>query len=251
MHKRPLIFIIIGILHVIEPLVKILYFKLTTPFALSTILTNISNIDHPRAFFEFWLLFPIGGIALLGVKKWSYPIFVGVQFYNIWSHLNYESFTWPYVSEVPFFSSLALLVINIFVIIYFALPDVRRPFFDKRMRWWETSTRYQIRIPIHVVLGNGEEVPCDIINISRSGVFINLNRPLEIHQIVTLKFKYQEFDMSIKSKNMSNHSVAGINGHGLQFEFENIWQNIEMRKVVAEIKNAIKQQEKLSKAAQC
>ncbi len=250
MHKRPLLFILIGILHLIEPLIKILYFKLTTPFGLTTILTNISNIDQPRAFFEFWLLFPLGGIALLGVKRWSYPIFVGVQFYNIWSHLNYQSFTWPYVSEVPFFSSLALLVINIFVIIYFALPDVRRPFFDKRMRWWETSTRYHLRIPVSVVLGNGEELNCDIINISRSGAFINLPRPLEIHQMITLKIRFHDFELSLKSKNMSNHTVAGEKGHGVQFEFENIWQNIETRKMVSEIRKAVKQQQKLTSAAQ-
>lgn len=251
MHKRPLLFIIIGVLHLIEPLIKILYFKFTTPFGLATILSNISSIDDPRAFFEFWLLFPIGGIALLGVKRWSYPIFVGVQFYNIWSHLNYQSFTWPYVSEVPFFSSLVLLVINIMIIIYFALPDVRRPFFDRRMRWWETSTRYQLRIPITAILGNGHEYRCEIINISRTGAFINLDHPLEIHQMISLKISYQDIDLKLQSKNMSNHQVGGENGHGVQFEFDNIWQNMEMRKMVSAIKKSIRTQEKLTSAAQC
>jgi uncharacterized membrane protein len=141
MKHKPLIFILIAAFHIIEPLIKVAYFKITTPFSTSTIISNIAQISTAREIFEFWFLFPLAGLALMGVKKWSYPVFVGAQIYSIYSHLTYEQYTWPYVSQVPFVSSLVLLFINTMVIIYFALPDVRKPFFDRSVRWWETRTR--------------------------------------------------------------------------------------------------------------
>ena len=118
MKNRPFIFILIAFFHIIEPLIKLAYFKAITPFSLGTIISNISQIHSFKEVIEFWFLFPLGGLALLGVKRWSYPIFVGVQLYNIYGHMTYEKYTWPYVSEVPFASGIILLFINSLIIIY-------------------------------------------------------------------------------------------------------------------------------------
>lgn len=245
MKHRPLIFILIAVAHLIEPLIKISYFKVTTPFSFATIISNISQIHTPREIFEFWFLFPIGGLALLGVKKWSYPVFVGVQVYSIWSHLSYEQYTWPYVSEVPFASSLILLFMNVLVMIYFALPDVRKPFFDRSIRWWETRTRYDLSLPITFCLTSSSNlIDGEILNISQTGVFIKHNGVYDVDTTVRMNISYKEYSITLDGVIKSHHATNGNRGIGVKFDFQNIWENLFIRKMVKAIAKDVKQKEK-------
>lgn len=250
MKHRPLIFILIALAHVLEPLIKISYFKMTTPFTFTTIISNISQIHTAREIFEFWFLFPLGGLALLGVKKWSYPVFVGVQVYSIYSHLTYEQYTWPYVSEVPFVSSLALLFVNALIIIYFAFPAVRRPFFDRSIRWWETRTRYHTRLPLTFSLNNPTQlIDAEILNISQTGVFINYKGVLENGTILLMNISYKDMNITVAGEVKAQHAFNGERGLGVRFSFNNIWENLYVRKIVKEISRDVKKMEKARKKA--
>ncbi len=250
MKNRPLIFILIAFFHIIEPLIKLAYFKAITPFSLGTIISNISQIHSLKEVLEFWFLFPLGGLALLGVKKWSYPIFVGVQIYNIYGHLTYEKYTWPYVSEIPFASGLILLFINSLIIIYFALPDVRRPFFDKSMRWWETRTRYAMKIPVTFTYANPNTLLDGVIeNISQTGVFINHKNIIDVDSEIKLNINYNDLSITLKGKVVAHHAFKGQRGMGVQLEFENIWEKLYIRKIIGEIRHDIKKQSKVQVAA--
>lgn len=250
MKNRPLLFILIAFWHILEPVIKIAYFKATTPFALGQILDNITHISTAKELFEFWFLFPIGGLALIGVKRWSYPVFVGVQAYSIWSHLTYQKFTWPYVSEVPFFSSLILLMVNVCIIIYFALPDVRRPFFDRKLRWWETPARIVMRIPCTISIENPEHLhDCEILNISRTGAFINYKGVIEDNAVIHLKLLWGETAMELSAIKVSSHSFDREHGIGVHFKFKNIWEDMAMRKLVKELAKLSKRQERVRLAA--
>lgn len=250
MKNRPLLFILLAFWHICEPLIKILYFKATTPFPVGQIFDNIMHISTPKEVVEFWFLFPIGGIALLGVKRWSYPVFVGVQVYSIWSHMTYQKFTWPYVSEVPFFSSLILLMVNICIIIYFALPDVRRPFFDRKLRWWETPSRIVMRIPCTISVENPEHLhDCEILNISRSGAFINYKGVIEDGAILHLKLIWGDTALELNAIKVSNHSFDREHGIGVHFKFANIWEDLATRKLVKELAKLSKRQERVRLAA--
>lgn len=250
MKNRPLIFILIAFAHIVEPLIKVLYFKATTPFTFATIVSNISQIHTPREIFEFWFLFPIGGLALLGVKRWSYPVFVGVQLYSIYSHMTYEKYTWPYVSEVPFVSSLVLLFVNALIIIYFAFPDVRRPFFDRSVRWWETRTRYNLRIPMTFTFNNPSKlIDCEILNISQSGIFMNYKGAIDIDSEITMNINYKDYNITLKGIVKSQHSYENERGLGIKFKFQNIWENLYMRKIVKQVSHDIAMIEKAHKKA--
>jgi hypothetical protein len=254
MKHRPLIFIMIALAHLLEPIIKISYFKFTTPFSFSTIISNISQIHTPREIFEFWFLFPLGGLALLGVKRWSYPVFVGVQFYSIYSHMTYEKYTWPYVSEVPFVSSLALLFVNALIVIYFAFPDVRRPFFDRSVRWWETRTRYDMRLPVTFSINNpGQLIDSEILNISQSGIFMGHKGVTEVGTIVLMNINYKDMSITLAGEVKSQHSFNNERGLGIRFSFTNIWENLYMRKIVRQIGHDArliqKAQEKAAKMA--
>ncbi len=236
MKHKPLVFILIAVFHIIEPLIKIAYFKVTTPFSLSTIISNIGQISNAREIFEFWFLFPMAGIALLGVKRWSYSIFFGAQIYSIYSHLTYEQYTWPYVSEVPFVSSLALLFINTMIIIYFALPEVRKPFFDRSVRWWETRTRYSMQLPlVFKFIGKEEIINSHVLNISQTGAFIKYKGVAEVGDKVKMELTYKEFNLKVHAQVKALHACGGERGLGVHFQFGNIWENLFVRRMVSQI----------------
>ena len=56
MKNKPLLFIILGIIHLVEPIFKLLYFKATTHFPMHLIIENISQMSGAREVFEFWFL---------------------------------------------------------------------------------------------------------------------------------------------------------------------------------------------------
>ncbi len=242
MKHRPLPFVILAILHLIEPLLKIAYFKATTNFPVIDIVENISHLNSSRAVFEFWLLFPIGGLALLGVKKWSYPVFVSVQMYSIYSHLNYEPFTWPYASSTPQWPSLFILGCNIAMIIYFLLPEIRKPFFNKEDRWWEHRERYTIRIPCSYSLSSSNALKdAEILNISHSGAFITLPESEAIcgeKMIVNITFIND--NICLNAKIISAHEFDDEIGFGIAFEYDNIWEKLYMTKIIKLISRAAK-----------
>lgn len=252
MKQKPLIFIVIAILHILEPLFKIAYFKATTHFPWTEIFSNIMALDGIKNIFDFWLLFPIAGIALLGVKKWSYSVFVSVQVYSIYTHFSYESYSWPYVAASPHWVSMALLAFNILIITYFLLPDVRRPFFDVNLRWWERKTRHALNIPCTLSFENPNILEdCHILNISETGSFLDFTKrdaaDYQSHQPLMLHFSFKEFNVSLHAHVMSVHEFLGAKGIGIRFDFENIWERIYVRKVVATIAKEIRRQTKEGK----
>jgi hypothetical protein len=251
MSKRPLLFIILGILHILEPLIKILYFKATTHFSFSTIFSNISAERSMLGLFEFWLLFPIGGIALLGVKKWSYPLFVGVQIYSLWNHLTYQKYNWPYYSEVPHWPSMVLLGMNFFIVCYFTLPEVRRPFFESSLRWWEHRKRYNITLPISFHFGDPEKLHyANLLNISETGVFISYRHPLiDKGNPLWMNISYGDTHIKLKGKVVGLYQFESTEGIGVKFKFENIFEKLLIKKVVKKISKTCKQQENTIKVA--
>lgn len=242
MKNRPLLFILLGLFHILEPLFKVLYFKASTGFPLTQIFENILHLNSFKAVFEFWFLFPIGGIALLGIKKWSYPVFVSVQVYSIFTHINYESFTWPYVSQAPMWPSLAILSCNVAIILYFLMPEIRKPFFDRDMRWWEHRERYSLRVPCsYSVRGSNALKDAEILNISHSGAFMALNnKSLKEEESLTINISFLDQHISLNAKVISLHGFDHQDGVGIKFKYENIWEKLLMTKIIKRISKASK-----------
>jgi hypothetical protein len=234
MKNRPLIFILIAMAHLIEPLIKLLVFKAKTGFSFNLILSNVFQMGGPWAMAEFWLLFPIGGLALIGVKKWSYPIFVGVQIYSVYGHLTYKSYTWPYIDKYPHWFSLLVLAANIAIIAYFMLPDVRRPFFDKEARWWEHRVRYPCQLTIGLARGGLDKlVSAPLLNISLSGAFVHYaHHDISVGELVQVHMSAYGENVIVLASVVSRHEYTGLPGLGLKFNYQNLWENLAMRKII-------------------
>lgn len=239
MDQRPRVFIYLAILHFLEPLSKIAYFKITTRFPMVTIFENIFAIEGFKNVLEFWLLFPIAGFCLLYLRRWTYHIFLFIQGYSIHAILNYQEYTWPYIAKTPLASSMLLLIFNLGAIIYILFPKNRAPFFDRRFRWWETKPRFGAVIPLDIISGNGE-FSSKILNISHSGVFIENLENLSVEENIKLIFhgNHQSFELNgvIRNRRLMN----GICGLGIEFVYEGLKDNFQMRLFIREISTEFK-----------
>lgn len=239
MKNKPLIFTIISLLCLIEPVIKVLYFKAITHFDFMVIMTNLMTRDSFRDVFDFWLVYPLAGLLIIKLRKWSYFSFMGMLVYIVYNILTYERYTWPYYSESPFMYHYAVVSVSVMVFLMFLLPGVREPFFDKRVRWWEPQARYAVGI--NCSLKNDSLIfPSEIINISMSGAFLKDSSYFKVGDKLDLEFNFLGQDVSLPVMVIHKHSTNGRNGYGVKFNFKSFKQNV----TVARIINIIKQSNK-------
>lgn len=195
------------------------------------ILSNIAQLDRAQSIFEFWFLFPIAGVALLFINRITYIIFFMVQVYSAYFILNYIPYTWPFVAATPHLYTLCMLAFNIFIMIYLLLPSIRVAFFSRDARWWQNATRYTSSMPCRITFGNVQDVAnWRIVNISRSGAFIEGPKDIRNFGTITLDFDFFEKDLqlSLQSKVVDKHIIDGVEGYGVQFQFDSIWDQIKV-----------------------
>jgi hypothetical protein len=235
MKQKPLIYILISLFCLIEPMVKLFYFKVSTDFDFSIIFSNVFARTGVKEIFDFWLVFPFTGLMLIKIRRWTYFSFMGLLLYNVYSILTYEKYTWPYYSESPFLYHYILVGICCAGFIYFLFPEVRDPFFDKTIRWWETKKRYGVQIPCKIKLGSSE-ISSDILNISQTGAFIKATDGLSDIKAADLIFDYKNIKLSIPIICISTHKYQNQEGFGYLFNIKNWGAKLQVARLIRIIK---------------
>lgn len=248
MRKKPLFITLVSLLCFIEPLIKVLYFKATTHFDFAVILANLGARSGFKDIFEFWLLFPLAGLMIVKLRNWTYVTFIALMGYSIHSILNYEEYTWPYNADTPFGYNIGVAVMCFAVIVYFLLPETRRPFFDARVRWWEPMVRYDVDIPCALV-GSFGSLDTNIINISKSGVFIADTDKITVGDNIRMDMVAFGEVLCITLVVKNKHKLKGQAGFGAQFYFQNLSQYYKVRSIVSKIKASKKTAQVISLAA--
>lgn len=237
MRNKPLIFTVLSILFLIEPLIKVLYLKASTNFEFAVIFANLQSRNTFKEILEFWLIFPLAGILILRLRKWTYFSFMAVLTYIVFKILSYERYTWPYNSDSPFLYNYVVALTAMVVFVYFLSPTVRIPFFDRRVRWWETKARYNVNLPCWIQSG-GDEITSNILNLSLTGAFVVESEGIKLGDTFLMKFNYEGEEMVVNAKAVHKHKAQGQDGYGLQFSLRGFEQNMAMRSIMKGLKKA-------------
>lgn len=233
MKNKPIIFSILSVLCFIEPLIKVLYFKAATDFDFMVIIANVMSRNTFREVLDFWLVFPVAGLLIMKLRKFTYFSFMGVLLYIIHNIVTYEKYTWPYNSEEPFIYNKIVAVVAMMVFVYFLSPKARQPFFDRRVRWWEPKTRYTVNMNCKV--DNGHLCfPSSIMNLSQTGAFISWSPYLKVGDKVQIEFNFLSNVITLNMEIMNEHDVLGHKGFGTKFIL-NYGQSIMMSRVIGKI----------------
>lgn len=228
MLKRPLILKLFAFFLLIDPILRISFISIESEFPFWVVLHKSTFALGFRDFFNFWFLFPLSGFLLLGVKFYSYIAFILVQLYSLFFHLNYEPFTWPYLSETPSSTAYLLLAINISMVIYLLLPRSREIFFDKNLRWWERGSRYTINEPCFAKTLD-REIHGNVCDLSFGGALLKFDEPVEEGTIIELDFDVLGKNVSIKTEVVRIiQSTEGVR-FGTKFVFKNAWAKLRLK----------------------
>ncbi len=236
MKHKPVIYRILSVLFLIEPLIKVLYFKIITDFDLSIILSNLSERGNFREVFDFWLVFPIAGLMLIRVRKWTYFAFLALLGYLFFSIMTYEQFTWPYNSDSPLFYHYLIVFLSIAAFTYFLIPAVREPFFNRKLRWWENKPRYKALIPGKVKTAK-TTFDTELMDISQTGAFLKDSELLILGDVYQLDCEYEGIMLNIPFEVVSKHMVSRQVGFGIQFKPQSLFQKIRVFKLIKKLRS--------------
>lgn len=142
--------------------------------------------------------------------------------------MNYEPYSWPYLSESPSSTAYLLLTINVAMMLYLLTPRSREVFFDKSLRWWERGSRYTIDEPCFASVLD-REVHGKVCDISFGGALLQLDETIEPGTIIKLDFDILEKNVSINSQIVRVIQVDGEKRFGIQFMFESTWQKTKLK----------------------
>ena len=237
MKNKPLIFTVLSVLCLIEPLIKVLYFKAATHFDFLVIFENLKARNTFVEVFDFWMAFPLAGLLIMRLRKWTYLGFMSMLSYIVYNIFSYEKYTWPYNSDTPFMYNYVVAMGAVAVFLYFLSPKAREPFFDRRARLWETKTRYKVDIYCKLQ-SSSLTFPSKIINISKSGAFVQDSPYINIGDLLVMEFNFLgekiEVPLRIVHKYESEHKC----GYGAEFVFNSLSQSMKLSKVVSIIQKS-------------
>jgi hypothetical protein len=237
MKNKPLIFTVLSILCLIEPLIKILYFKAITHFDFVVILANLKARDSFIEVVDFWLVFPIAGLLITRLRKWTYFAFMGVLAYINYNIFTYEKYTWPYNSETPFMYNYVIALMTVAIFLYFLSAKVREPFFNRRLRWWEPKTRYCVQI-ICKLQSSNLTFPSQILNISQTGAFVEESKYMKVGDELNIEFNFLGQEISLPVEVIHKSLNNGVSGFGLKFKFSSFRQSVMMMRVINVMKKS-------------
>lgn len=216
MKTKPILFSSITLFCLFEPVAKLVYFKTTTHFPWETILSNLMSRDTMLDVFNFWLIFPLAGLTLLKIRAWSYVLFLSLMVYNVYSLVSYEAYTWPYNEVRPHIYNLALTLCCLGIIIAFIFPKIRKPFFDRRSRWWEPQKRHDIFLESELKT-SFDTMTSVVSNISSTGAYLLNVEDLKIGEHLLINFRILDEVFTTEVVVVRKVSDVSVNGYGVKF----------------------------------
>ena len=228
MLKRPLVLKLFALFLLIDPLLRISFISIESEFPFWVVLSKTFALDF-KDFFNFWFLFPISGVLLLGVNVFSYVLFILIQLYSLFFHLNYEPYSWPYLSEHPSTTSYLLLTANLIMVAYLLLPRSREIFFDKNLRWWERGSRYSINEDCVAKIG-ADEFKGKLTDLSFGGALLTFPDAIDIDKDMIITFNILGKKMVLGGQVVrAMENLDGELNYGTQFIFKNGWQKFRLK----------------------
>lgn len=211
MKRKPWPLIVLTLLHLFAPVGNIVA---------NAIFANVSIAVYTRALFHpdellrtfIFLCIPIvGGILIYVCKKWSYYLYlVLMTFPFCYSYMSWQA--QPTVELGVYL--IAFYLINLIVVGYFILPQVRQVYFDSRLRWWETQPRFKAEFETDFTWVD-QKAKGEIKNLSEGGLFIETDLKMPAQSRIDIDFKYKEKRYALKGEVIYSRSSGTRVGYGV------------------------------------
>jgi hypothetical protein len=119
------------------------------------------------------LLYPLSAVAIYSVKKWGWYLFIGCALCLV----AYNGYVF---SLSPRYNVVFLLLFNIAIALVagiFFRRHIIAPYFNPRLRWWETEPRYSIEVYAELA-AEGRRLCVELLDVSTGGCYGSLRARL-------------------------------------------------------------------------
>lgn len=158
------------------------------------------------------------GWALYHMRPYAWHIFVfhclilsGEQFYLALSQAE------NFYPQIPLAVSLGLILLTFFIVKW----ELRVPYFNPRIAWWESDPRYKISVPAQMT-SQDHFYQGEIMDISANGCFIKSKAPIHVDQIIHVKFALFDSTFSCDGKIVWQTEGAVTHPRGVGVRFLNL-----------------------------
>ncbi|MFK7822924.1 MAG: PilZ domain-containing protein [Oligoflexales bacterium] len=213
MYYRPWPLVIIAIFHILEPFTKVAYYSIMQQTSPLAVIANQFQSNDFMHIFGFFCLFPIAGIAIYAVKRWSLGVFLGAECWALIANFSQLSYLVESTQYGKFATIIFFAVLNTVAVVYLMVPAVRIAYTDPKLRWWEAFARYYV--DWNCTYASTEKGT--IKNISKGGLFIKPENNYEKEGVVPISFTFGEHKLNLSGRVIHNFTFEGIKGFGVEF----------------------------------
>ncbi len=178
MKNKPLLINVIAAFYLLTPVFFILqYFAfLHRPF---TDLQTWKLIFHPPFYkLTFIIIPPIVAVGIYRVRLWGWYLAIAHLLYvlgnNLLAFLVGRTVT-------PWWVVGLNTVVTLAVIVFFVRRVIRAPYFNPRVRWWESKPRYAVTLKVKLK-NERAQIEGETFNISLGGLFMVSNAAVGIDE---------------------------------------------------------------------
>ena len=170
MKKRPLSVLILSYLYFASPVLVLIYLMLTD---------NMAQVLNWRML-SLMVFTPVVGYGIWTIRVWGYFLLIAHSLLLITS--NMVSYMMG-GTILPLWFISAVSVLSLGVIILFVRKEVRAPYFNPKVRWWKSASRYYYRdMKVLVKEYNSDKLlfEANSFDLSETGVFVSTDRAVNI-----------------------------------------------------------------------
>jgi hypothetical protein len=213
----------LAILLILEPFIRVTSFKFSTGMEWGIVWDNIQNNgQNSWMLIEFWLLSPIAGIFLITLSRLAYVFYSCLTIYKLYAIMTYIPFQWPYFSERPHWSSVALLTLNLILMLKIFWPFVQRYFLSRHFRHiWDARGRRDVELEAQIFINShGNSLLGEVVNISPGGARFETQSKnfISLHAEGLLVLKDpQNHHYALPVKVMNHQDKDTFQGYGIEF----------------------------------
>jgi hypothetical protein len=216
MERKPWPIVILAVLHFLEPIAKILFYTTLWHMPIPRFLSFMIHHTTTPELLLFLAAFPVGGVCIIAVKKWSFYGYLAIQALTLFGHIHYHLIA-PQAFPISLIAGMTAL--NLIVVGYFLLPAVRLAYMDPKVRWWEAKPRYLVDFVGKALQGH-RSTDLKVSNISEGGLFVtvaNKVATLESSEPVQVEFDFLGTPYSLVGQIRHHSSGATEARYGVQF----------------------------------
>jgi hypothetical protein len=180
-------------------------------------------------------LFPFTAYGIWKVAKWGYYLFLSFStliiihnFYILLTQKQYSSYM------VLLFQATTLSVVG-----FFLQKHITAPYFNPKMRWWESRPRYKVDVGCVNKISEGASArlfESHIHDISKGGCFMVCSENLKIDTQIELEFSFNNNRVLILGETVwLCPKIQG--GYGIQFHKMSLLNKLALRAIIKDLKS--------------